>query len=87
MPDLSIGELEALVLKAYRGAGFSWGMAQEAGRAAAWLAHNGLPAACYFDLLLHETDGIEASQLTPSVIMSNAAPDWQMSARPLCPVV
>jgi len=62
-------------------------MAQEAGRAAAWLAHNGLPAASYFDLLLRQTDGIEASQLTPSIVFSNAIPEWQTSTQSFCPVV
>jgi len=87
VPDLSIGELDTLVFKAYRGAGFSWGMAQEAGRAASWLALNGLPAGSYFDALLHQIDGVAAAQLTPAVVISGNSIDWQNSAQALCPVI
>lgn len=43
---LSRNEIEQLGLKAARGAGMSWGLAEEAGFAAAWLAHHGLPGPC-----------------------------------------
>ena len=39
---LSLNETEQLCLKAARGAGMSWGLAEEAGFAAAWLAMRGL---------------------------------------------
>ncbi|WP_372835614.1 DUF3726 domain-containing protein [Puniceibacterium confluentis] len=39
---LSQNEIEQLCLKAARGAGMSWGLAEEAGYAAAWLAMRGL---------------------------------------------
>jgi hypothetical protein len=39
---LSENEIEQLCLKAARGAGMSWGLAEEAGFAAAWLAMRGL---------------------------------------------
>lgn len=42
--NLSLGELEALSLKAARGAGLSWGLAAEAGRAVRWLAQYGFAA-------------------------------------------
>lgn len=40
---LSLAEMEALAIKAARGAGLSWGMAEEAGAAVRWLASHGLP--------------------------------------------
>lgn len=43
--SLSLSELRALITKAARGAGMEWGMAEEAGWAAEWLARRGLPAA------------------------------------------
>jgi hypothetical protein len=43
--DLSLSELRSLVTKAARGAGMSWGLAEEAGWAAEWLARRGMPAA------------------------------------------
>lgn len=41
----SIGEIAALSVKAARGAGLSWGVAAEAGRAVRVLSENGLPGA------------------------------------------
>ena len=83
MHDLSIGEFDSLVLKAYRGAGFSWGMAQEAGRAAAWLALHGLPAGKYFAQLVQQVDGADPISLTPIIVHSH----WPTDHLPLCPVV
>jgi hypothetical protein len=40
---VSRNEIETLVLKACRGAGMSWGLAEEAARAAPWLADRALP--------------------------------------------
>lgn len=40
---VSLNEIEATVLKAARGAGYPWGLAEEAGAAARWLASHGLP--------------------------------------------
>ncbi len=39
---LSLSEVEALTLKAARGAGYSWGLAEEAAFAARWLCEQGL---------------------------------------------
>ena len=39
----SLNELDAMARKAARGAGYSWGLAEEAGRATRWLAAAGLP--------------------------------------------
>lgn len=39
----SLSEIHATCLKAARGSGLSWGLAEEAGMAAAWLASAGLP--------------------------------------------
>ena len=40
---LSLPEIESLVVKAARGAGYNWGIAEEAGFAVRWLARTGLP--------------------------------------------
>lgn len=42
---LALSELRSLITKAARGAGLSWGQAEEAGWAAEWLARRELPAA------------------------------------------
>ncbi len=80
---LSLGELESLVLKAVRGAGYSWGLSQEAGRAAAWLARHGLPAAEAFAKLLPIIDSQPAKALGPQIIKGQ----WLSVSSPLCPVV
>lgn len=40
---VSLNEVESIALKAARGAGYSWGMAEEAGQAARWLAERRQP--------------------------------------------
>ena len=40
---VSMNELDSMTRKAFRGAGYHWGEAEEAGKAAAWLARRGLP--------------------------------------------
>lgn len=42
--DMAHSELRSLVTKAARGAGLPWGMAEEAGWAAEWLARRSMPA-------------------------------------------
>lgn len=42
--DMAHSELRGLVIKAARGAGLAWGLAEEAGWAAEWLARRSLPA-------------------------------------------
>ena len=39
----SLGEVQVLTVKAARGAGYSWGLAEEAGYALRWLAARGMP--------------------------------------------
>ena len=54
--DLSMSELSALVLRATKGSGFSWGEADEAADACVWLAQMG--AECVgplLDVLLDKT--------------------------------
>ena len=43
MTELSLNEVESLAAKVGRGAGFSWGLAEEIGRSARQLARGGLP--------------------------------------------
>lgn len=53
--DLALSELRSLVTKAARGAGVSWGLAEEAGWAAEWLARWGMPAALWATAWLEDT--------------------------------
>ncbi len=67
----SLNEIEAKGKRAARGAGLSWGLAEEAGKAARWLEHYGMPGTkmlldhldridgiCYDDLVPVSTDGV-----------------------------
>lgn len=59
---LALSELRSLITKAARGAGLSWGMAEEAGWAAEWLARRGMPAADWATLwLAARIDGATSS--------------------------
>jgi hypothetical protein len=78
---LSQNEIESLCLKAARGAGLSWGLAEEAGFAAGWLAARGLDATALLLTLLNDRAGKDfgAPRPTPG--------HWQNAGpRPLCPV-
>lgn len=48
----SLSEIDALARKAARGAGYSWGLAEEAGRSVRWLSAYGLPGAASLALWL-----------------------------------
>lgn len=64
--ELSLGEAEALISKAARGAGLPWGLAAEAGAAARRLIASGEPeAAAAFSDFLSETAEYGASAPCP----------------------
>ena len=62
---VSIGEVQSTVMKATRGAYMSWGMAEEAGRVAAWLETRCLPGATAAASLVEENDSIPMARLSP----------------------
>lgn len=78
---VSLAEIDAMGRKAARGAGFSWGLAEEAGRAARWLAAFRRPGP---EALLAALDAMDGS------VASHAPrpdrPLWQSNASTLCPV-
>jgi len=57
MIELSLSEISSLSTKAARGAGYSWGMAQEAGFAAKWLSQHGVNGAQCVARLLDQLGG------------------------------
>lgn len=77
--NLSLNEVEQLCLKAARGAGMSWGLAEEAGFAASWLAERGLDGPGSLLRLL------EADQPVDRLVMVLA--HWRSAgAGSLCPI-
>lgn len=77
----SLNEIETLCRKATRGAGYSWGLAEDAGRAVRWLEAHGYLGAQALAALLQVVDGANHSEMTPAV-----GAVWQGKA-PLCPVI
>ncbi len=82
--QLSLGETEAIALKAARGQGLSWGMAEEAAYAARWLSDQGLDG---LSILLGQLDqrltlqNPDAAPVMGGRLWSPAGPDA------LCPIV
>lgn len=50
----SLNELESMARRATRGAGYPWGLAEEAGKAARWLCVQGLPGEIFLSRLLNK---------------------------------
>ncbi len=61
----SLAELDTHCRKATRGAGYSWGLAEEAGKAVRWLAARGLPGPQALAELLKEHDGKTYTEIKP----------------------
>ena len=78
----SLNEIEALAKKATRGAGYSWGLAEEAGKATRWLCAMGLPGTEALSDLLNETDRQAYATLCPQDISVT----WAASGGTLCPL-
>lgn len=80
---LSRNEVASLCMKAARGAGMSWGLAEEAGFAAAWLVQYGINGPSHLYAHLDQAQGRPWSNLCPMV-----TPDaWQAPVgRALCPI-
>lgn len=82
--SLSRNEVASLCMKAARGAGMSWGMAEEAGFSAAWLVMHGIDGPGHLCTHLEQAQGRQWAELCPSV----TAGDWRAAdGRKLCPIV
>jgi hypothetical protein len=80
---LSCNEVASLCMKAARGAGMSWGLAEEAGFAAAWLVHHGFDGPSHLYAHLDRAQGLAWGDLCPTVTLG----EWQApSGRALCPI-
>lgn len=69
----SLNEIEMMVWKAARGAGLSWGLAEEMGQAARWLADHGFDWAPSLAAALEEAERLDG-ELPPPVLSDGA---WQ----------
>ena len=79
----SLAEIEALSRKAARGGGLNWGLADEAGKAARWLASVGLPGPQVLSQLLTRNNGKSFEALCPIETTGT----WQARSGELCPLI
>lgn len=81
--SLSRNEVSSLCMKAARGAGMDWGLAEEAGFAAAWLVQHGFDGPEYLYTHLAQAQGRRWANLCPTVAIG----DWHaQDGRSLCPI-
>jgi len=85
MIDFSLGEAETLAARVARGAGFSWGLAEDIGRGARALAMRGEPWAEALLALTRLVDGFEPPSPDRAARWRRGETDIP-SAAPLCPV-
>jgi hypothetical protein len=79
----SLNEIEAQLRKAARGAGLPWGLAEEAGKAARWLAMHGIDGLPASAALFEQNDGRPYDELAPM----ESEGEWRASGGRLCPLV
>lgn len=80
---LSLNEVDAIAKKATRGAGYPWGLAEEAGKAVRWLCALGVDGCGALALALRTFDGALLSEVTPVTDTS----DWYAPGPVLCPLM
>lgn len=83
MITLSCNEMQMLALKAARGAGLEWGLAEEAGNAARWLAVRNLPGPAVLAAYL---SGLVSGAVTTGVPACDASHWSAEGGRTLCPI-
>ena len=79
---LSLGEVEAMARKAARGAGYDWGIADEAGYAVRWLEARKVGGIIALAEVLDVVANAEPSGFAPKGMI-----DWTCPQNQLCPVM
>ena len=81
--SFSLNEIEATAKKATRGAGYPWGLAEEAGKATRWLCAQGVDGCMALADLLHRVDGDDLAGFRPQVTKT----PWVAPNGVLCPLM
>ncbi len=81
--SFALNEIEAISKKAARGAGMAWGIAEEAGKTARWLASHGLPGPELLLDLLELNDGRDYEEIAPLTTKGS----WVSRAGRICPLI
>lgn len=82
--SFALNEVDAMARKAARGAGFSWGMAEETGRAARWLCAQGIDGVQALAALLGRADGAALVTMEPAAGPGHAL---RTQAGAICPLM
>ena len=80
---LSLNEIESTSKKAARGAGYSWGVAEETGKAVRWLCGRDIDGCAALAMLLDEVDAEELNDWSPS----RKGGEWRARDKALCPLL
>lgn len=83
MTLLSLSEVESIAIKAARGAGLDWGLAEEAAFATRWLVEQGLDGPA---LLAVHLDRLSASPRRAQAILIREGLWQSPDSEPLCPI-
>ncbi len=81
--NVSLNEIDATAKKAARGAGYPWGLAEEAGKATRWLCRHNIDGCAALANLLDEMDGRDIASISPSIEGQN----WAAAGTVVCPLV
>ena len=80
--NLSLNEIEVTAKKAARGAGYPWGLAEEAAKATRWLCIHGIDGSAALAALLQQIDSSDVADWSPVI----GDVTWHASGHVLCPV-
>lgn len=80
--SFSLNEIEATAKRATRGAGYPWGLAEEAAKATRWLAAHDLDACAELAGLLTRIEGVPLANLFPAA----ESAVWTAPGGLLCPL-
>ena len=81
--SFALNEVDAIAKKATRGAGYSWGMAEEAGKATRWLCANGIDGSRALLSVLTVADNSSPAQMAPTGVVG----DWRSEGGEMCPLM
>jgi len=85
--QFSLSEIDSLSKRAARGAGLSWGLAEEAGKAVRWLQAHGQAGAQALLGVLNHNDGLDYHSLCPNSDAKDDSTTWQSRIGHMCPLI
>ncbi len=81
--SFSLNEVDAMSKRAARGAGYSWGLAEEAGKAVRWMCAHDLDGTAELAKLLRDVECVDLTDRMPSSIEGR----WKAAGDTLCPLI